>query len=90
MQQCGLEYFCSDEDNLFNSLRRDPATQGRAIDHLELFQGWRVAHDGAVVNALFREKPLSDFIGFMAAKNTAKSAAAAITIACLRSVECPK
>jgi alpha-amylase/alpha-mannosidase (GH57 family) len=76
MQKCGLEYFCSDEDNLFNSLRRDPATQGRAIDHLELFQGWRVAHDGAVVNALFREKPLSDFIGFMAAKNTAKSAAA--------------
>ncbi|HEY2343435.1 MAG TPA: glycoside hydrolase family 57 protein, partial [Chthoniobacteraceae bacterium] len=69
MQQSGIQYFCSDEENLFNSLRRDPSNAGRAIDHLELFQGWRVAHDGAAVNAVFREKPLSDFIGFMAAKN---------------------
>jgi len=69
MQQCGIEYFCSDEENLFNSLRRDPAFKDVKVDHLELFQGWRVAHDGAAVNAIFREKPLSDFIGFMAAKN---------------------
>jgi alpha-amylase/alpha-mannosidase (GH57 family) len=75
MQQSGLEYFCSDEENLFNSLRRDPANAGRSIDHLELFQGWRVTHDGAAVNAVFREKPLSDFIGFMAAKNDPRGAA---------------
>ena len=75
MQRCGIEYFCSDEENLFNSLRRDPAYQGRVVDHLELFQGWRVVHDGAAVNALFREKPLSDFIGFMAAKNDPRAAA---------------
>jgi alpha-amylase/alpha-mannosidase (GH57 family) len=76
MQRSGIEYFCSDEENLFNSIKRDPAYKGVNIDHLELFQGWRVAHDGAAVNALFREKPLSDFIGFMAAKNDPQAAAA--------------
>jgi alpha-amylase/alpha-mannosidase (GH57 family) len=75
MQRSGIEYFCSDEDNLFKSLRSAPDFKGEAIDHLELFQGWRVVHDGASVHALFREKPLSDFIGFMAAKNEAGQAA---------------
>src|SRR5207248_412095 len=46
MQKSGIEYFCSDEENLFNSLKRDPANAGKSTDHLELFQGWRVAHDG--------------------------------------------
>ena len=76
MQRSGIEYFCSDEENLFNSLKLDPAYRRANIDHLELFQGWRVTHDGAAVNALFREKPLSDFIGFMAAKNDPQAAAA--------------
>ena len=75
MAQSGIEYFCSDEENLFNSLKLDPAYRDTVVDHLELFQGWRVAHDGAAVNAVFREKPLSDFIGFMAAKNDPTTAA---------------
>jgi alpha-amylase/alpha-mannosidase (GH57 family) len=75
MEKVGLEYFCSDEENLFNSLKREPAFEHRSPDHLELFQGWRVSHDGASVNALFREKPLSDFIGFMAARNDSQAAA---------------
>lgn len=75
MQHVGIEYFCSDEENLFNSLKRDPARANVAADHLELFQGWRVRNDGAAVNAVFREKPLSDFIGFMAAKNDPQAAA---------------
>ena len=75
MQRSGIEYFCSDEENLFNSLRRDPAFKDVTVDHLELFQGWRVAYDGAAVNAVFREKPLSDFIGFMAAKNAPEAGA---------------
>jgi alpha-amylase/alpha-mannosidase (GH57 family) len=75
MQKCGIEYFCSDEDNLFKSLHRAPEFQSGSVDHLELFQGWRVVHDGAAVNALFREKPLSDFIGFMASKNEPGQAA---------------
>ncbi len=69
MQRSGIEYFCSDEENLFNSLKRDPAFKNVPIDHLELFQGWRVGYESSAVNAVFREKPLSDFIGFTAAKN---------------------
>ncbi len=75
MRQSGIEYFCSDEENLFNSLKQDPLYAGRTVDHIDLFQGWRVTHDGAAVNALFREKPLSDFIGFMASRNDAAQAA---------------
>jgi alpha-amylase/alpha-mannosidase (GH57 family) len=75
MRDSGIEYFCSDEENLFNSLRADATTAPVAADHLELFQGWRVQHQGATVNALFREKPLSDFIGFLASKNDPREAA---------------
>lgn len=75
MHRCGIEYFASDEENLFQSLARDSAYQGVPVDHLELFQGWRVVHDGASVDAVFREKPLSDFIGFMASKNEPGQAA---------------
>ncbi len=75
MAESGIQYFCSDEENLFNSLRRDPAYKNAKIDHLELFQGWRVTCDGASVNAVFRERPLSDFIGFMAARNDPRKAA---------------
>jgi alpha-amylase/alpha-mannosidase (GH57 family) len=71
LREAGLQYFCSDEENLFNSLRR----AGETADHLELFQGWRVEHAGASVNAIFREKPLSDFIGFMAWRNEPHQAA---------------
>ncbi len=71
MRQAGIEYFCSDEENLFNSLRR----AGAHADHLELFHGWRVEHGSAAVNAIFREKPLSDFIGFMAWRNEPHQAA---------------
>ena len=75
MAESGIQYFCSDEENLFRSLKLDPAYAGQQVDHLELFQGWQVRHDGAAVNAVFREKPLSDFIGFMAAKNEPAKAA---------------
>lgn len=71
MRQAGIQYFCSDEENLFNSLRR----AGENANHLELFQGWRIEHGGASVNAIFREKPLSDFIGFMAWRNEPHQAA---------------
>ncbi|MDE1171947.1 MAG: glycoside hydrolase family 57 protein [Verrucomicrobium sp.] len=75
LQQNGIEYFCTDEGNLFRSLDQDPAWRGKRVDHLELFQGWRILHDGAQVSALFRERPLSDFIGFNAAKSGAVPAA---------------
>ncbi len=76
MRAAGIQYFCSDEENLFQSLARDPSFLKVRVDHLEMFQGWRVEHAGASVQAVFREKPLSDFIGFMAAKNRPEEAAA--------------
>ncbi len=71
MQEAGIEYFCTDEGNLFRSLEMDPnwSGGGKKVDHLELFQGWEVATQGASLKALFRERPLSDFIGFNAARN---------------------
>ena len=75
LQQNGIEYFCTDEGNLFRSLDQDPEWRGRKVDHLELFQGWRVTHEGAAVNALFRERPLSDFIGFNASKGSPAASA---------------
>ena len=75
MQKAGIRYFCSDEENLFRSLSKDPGAHGTHPDHLELFQSWNVTCDGATVGAFFREKPLSDFIGFMAAKNESHHAA---------------
>ncbi len=65
--EAGIEYFCTDEDILFRSL---PA----GTDHLELFKPWKIAYDGAEVSALFRERPLSDFIGFNAARNSPRDA----------------
>jgi alpha-amylase/alpha-mannosidase (GH57 family) len=75
MEKVGIQYFCTDEENLFHSIKRDPAFAGKEVDHLELFQGWRIHYGGAAVNAVFRERPLSDFIGFTAAKNDAQDAA---------------
>ncbi|MEY2598210.1 MAG: hypothetical protein RLZZ142_469 [Verrucomicrobiota bacterium] len=75
MAQAGIRYFCSDEENLFRSLANDPGAFGARPDHLEMFDAWEVTHGGARVSAFFREKPLSDFIGFMAAKNPPAEAA---------------
>lgn len=72
-EELGLKYICTDEANLFNSLAQDP--QRAKADHLELFQGWQITHGGSKINAVFRERPLSDFIGFTAAKNDARQAA---------------
>ncbi|MCX6934765.1 MAG: glycoside hydrolase family 57 protein [Verrucomicrobia bacterium] len=71
MAQAGFEYFCTDEWVLFRGLE----AQGRKTDHLELFQAWRVEEGGATVKALFRERPLSDYIGFTAARTEPKAAA---------------
>lgn len=78
MQRVGIEYFCSDEENLFKSIHRDPAYAQMKIDHLELFQGWRIRYDGAAVNGVFRDRPLSDFIGFTAAQNDPEQASRAL------------
>lgn len=75
LARSGIDYVCSDEEILFATIRRDPAWRSASVDHLELFQGWRVRAGGGEVNAVFRERPLSDFIGFTAAKNEPAQAA---------------
>jgi alpha-amylase/alpha-mannosidase (GH57 family) len=76
MVEAGFNYFCSDEGNLFKSLKNDPAWNTRHYDHLELFQGWRIHAYEKTVQALFRERPLSDFVGFDAARNETSKAVA--------------
>jgi alpha-amylase/alpha-mannosidase (GH57 family) len=75
IEKAGIRYFCSDEENLFRSLEAGRVQSDVPLDHLELFQGWVVKHEGGTALAVFREKPLSDFIGFMASKNSAPEAA---------------
>ena len=74
MVEAGLEYFFTDEGDLFHSLKHDPVWSHRHVEHLELFQGWRINAGGASIQALFRERPLSDFIGFDAARNETSKA----------------
>jgi len=74
MVEAGFDYFCSDEGNLFKSLKNDPAWNSRNVDHAELFQGWRIYAYEKTIQALFRERPLSDFIGFDAARNETSKA----------------
>jgi alpha-amylase/alpha-mannosidase (GH57 family) len=69
MVEAGFDYFCSDEGNLFKSLKNDPAWNSRHVEHTELFQGWRIHAGEKTIQALFRDRPLSDFIGFDAARN---------------------
>jgi alpha-amylase/alpha-mannosidase (GH57 family) len=76
MVEAGFDYFCSDEGNLFKSLANDPAWSSRRVEHFELFQGWRIHAGGSSIQALFRERPLSDFIGFDAASNEPAKAVA--------------
>ncbi|MDR0534179.1 MAG: alpha-amylase [Verrucomicrobiales bacterium] len=73
-QEAGIEYFCSDEEVLFRSLRLDPGYGTKKTDRLELFRGWKFKCAGGEVKGLFRERPLSDFLGFNAARNSAKGA----------------
>lgn len=68
----GLRLFFTDEGNLFRSLGQD----GRPPHHRdELFHTWLASHDGAEAAVLFRERSLSDFIGFNAARNPPEAAA---------------
>jgi alpha-amylase/alpha-mannosidase (GH57 family) len=76
MVEAGFDYFCSDEGNLFKSLKNDPAWNTRHVEHIELFQGWRIYAYDKTIQALFRDRPLSDFIGFDAARNETPKAVA--------------
>ncbi len=67
--QAGFQYFCTDEGILFHSLSLDPRWRSKASERGLLFRGWRVVHQDSEVLAVFRDRGLSDFIGFQAANN---------------------
>lgn len=68
LADAGIEWTASDEDILFASTRK-PRTGSR------LYKPYRVAYGSSEVSMFFRDKPLSDNIGFVYAKNPPKQAA---------------
>ena len=58
----GITWSATDEDILFASIRQDRTGS-------ELYQPYRVAHGRAEIAMFFRDKPLSDSISFIYAKN---------------------
>lgn len=75
MAEMGFDWFATDEEILWRSLR---TTEKGASDRNELFRGYRVEFDGHHVDAAFRDRNLSDFIGFNATHNPPDKAAAFI------------
>jgi alpha-amylase/alpha-mannosidase (GH57 family) len=73
LQELGFEWFATDEEVLWRSLAT--LHPGKVLDHSLLFQGYRAQFGDAAVCAAFRERNLSDFIGFTAARNEPQRAA---------------
>jgi alpha-amylase/alpha-mannosidase (GH57 family) len=73
LQETGYEWFATDEEVLWRSLAT--LTDGKPVDRGELFRGYRAEFGAAKACIAFRERTLSDFIGFTAARNEPKRAA---------------
>jgi len=74
LQELGFEWFATDEEILWRS--RTASDPGTPLDRDQLFQAYRVNFGDANVCAIFRERALSDFVGFTASRNTPAAAAA--------------
>ncbi len=70
LKELGFEWFATDEEILWRSL-----ANGESPDRQMLYQGFRIEHRDASVCAAFRDRALSDFIGFTAARNPPAQAA---------------
>ncbi len=73
LQELGYQWVATDEENLWRSLA--VAHPGQTPDRAMLFQGYRAQFGDASACLAFRERGLSDFIGFSAARNEAQRAA---------------
>ena len=73
LQELGYEWFATDEENLWRSLA--VVHPGKILDRGMLFQGYRAQYGDANVCLAFRERALSDFIGFTASRNEPHRAA---------------
>jgi len=72
LQKLGFKWFATDEDILFRSLAKE---SGNWVERVQLYESYEAEWDGACLQAVFRDRSLSDFIGFSAAKNSAQEAA---------------
>ena len=75
LQELGFEWFATDEEILWRSLAAQNP-QLTTVDRTQLFQPYQIQFGGAKVQAIFRERTLSDFVGFTAARNEPAVAAA--------------
>ena len=73
LQELGFQWFATDEEVLWRSLAT--LHPGKIPDRAQLFQGFRAQFGDAGVCLAFRERTLSDFIGFTAARNEPQRAA---------------
>jgi alpha-amylase/alpha-mannosidase (GH57 family) len=67
LQELGFEWFATDEEVLWRSLAA--GSSEKPHDRSLLFQGYRAEFGNAAANVAFRDRNLSDFIGFTACRN---------------------
>jgi alpha-amylase/alpha-mannosidase (GH57 family) len=73
LQELGFEWFATDEENLWRSLA--VVYPGKILDRNMLFQGWRAQFGDASACLAFRDRTLSDYVGFTASHNDPHRAA---------------
>jgi alpha-amylase/alpha-mannosidase (GH57 family) len=73
LEELGYEWMATDEESLWRSLA--VVYPGMNLDRNMLFQGWRAKYGDARVCLAFRERGLSDFVGFTASRNEPHRAA---------------
>lgn len=71
-KELGFQWFATDEDNLFRSLTFE---SGGTHDRVELYTPFEAEWGGASLCSIFRDRSLSDFIGFSASRNPPREAA---------------
>lgn len=69
MRDAGIRWFGTDEEIMFRSLTHEGIVLEKGRERLPLYRGHAVEFDGATVCAAFRDRSLSDFIGFSASRN---------------------
>jgi alpha-amylase/alpha-mannosidase (GH57 family) len=73
LEELGYQWFATDEEVLWRSLA--VGHPGKIPDRAQLVQGYRAQFGDASACLAFRERTLSDFIGFTAARNEPRRAA---------------
>ena len=75
LKEVGIEWFAADEEIMFRSLA---AQSTPATERAQLYNPYEAEWNGAMVRSVFRDRPLSDFVGFTASKNPPEEAASFI------------